>query len=178
MTIAHSQMTLTEFLALPDIETSPAWEFINQVAEQKTMPTLFHSRIQKRLLMIIDQAAQGYEALPELRCILPNSSVVPDVSIIDKKRLPPNNQAIEFAPDWIIEILSPDQRATKVITKIQVCLEAGAKLAWLIDPVEEVVMVFWNDRPLEILQGSSLLPVLSNLQLELTPMEIFSWMQG
>jgi Uma2 family endonuclease len=95
--------------------------------------------------MIIDQVAQGYEALPELRCILPNSSVVPDVSIIDKKRLPPNNQAIEFVPDWIIEILSPDQRATKVITKIQVCLEAGAKLAWLIDPVEAVVLVFWKD---------------------------------
>jgi len=54
MRIAHSQMTLTEFLSLPDIETSPAWEFINQVAEQKTMPTVFHSRIQKRLLMIID----------------------------------------------------------------------------------------------------------------------------
>jgi len=178
MTVAFSAMTLSDFLASPDIESSPAWEFINQVAEQKAMPTLFHSRIQKRLLTIIDQASPDYEALPELRCILPNSSVVPDVSIVDKKHLPLNNQAIECAPDWIIEILSPDQRVTKVIAKIQACLEAGTRLAWLIDPVEEVVMVFWNDRPLEILQGSSLLPVLPNLQLELTPVEIFSWMQG
>jgi len=75
-------------------------------------------------------------------------------------------------------LLYPIIKEKAVITKIQVCLEAGAKLAWLIDPVEAVVLVFWNDRPLEILQGSSLLPVLSNLQLQLTPMEIFSWMQS
>jgi len=95
-------MILLDFLALPDIEDSPAWEFINQVPVQKIIPTLFRSRIQKRLLMIIDQAAQGYEALPELRCILPNSSVVPDVSNIDKKRLPPNNQPIGSG-DGILE---------------------------------------------------------------------------
>ncbi len=32
---------LTEFLSQPDIETSPAWEFINGRALQKPMPTLF-----------------------------------------------------------------------------------------------------------------------------------------
>ncbi|MFN9858996.1 MAG: Uma2 family endonuclease, partial [Pseudanabaena sp.] len=106
------------------------------------------------------------------------TSVVPDVTIVAKERLPQINQAIEGAPDWIIEILSPDQRATRVITKIQACLEAGTKLAWLIDPLEEVVMVFWADRPLVILRGDSLLPVLPDIKLELTPMEIFAWMKG
>ncbi|MDX2256966.1 MAG: Uma2 family endonuclease [Pseudanabaenaceae cyanobacterium bins.39] len=178
MVVTLSRMTLPEFLALPDIETSPAWEFVNQVAVQKSMPTLFHSRLQKRLLPIIDQSAQGYEALPELRCVLATTSVVPDVTIVAKERLPQINQAIEGAPDWIIEILSPDQRATRVITKIQACLEAGTKLAWLIDPLEEVVMAFWADRPLVILRGDHLLPVLPDIQLKLTPIEIFAWMKG
>ena len=81
-------------------------------------------------------------------------------------------------PDWVIEILSPDQRATRVITKIQACLEAETRLAWLIDPLEEVVMVFWRDRPLVILRGNDLLPVLPDMQLELTPIEIFAWMKS
>jgi Uma2 family endonuclease len=178
MVVALSRMTMAEFLNLPDIEASPAWEFVNQVARQKTMPTLFHSRLQKNLLMIIDQSTQAYEALPELRCILSESSVVPDVAVMRLDRLPQFNKPIEGAPDWVIEILSPDQRATRVITKIQACLEAETRLAWLIDPLEEVVMVFWRDRPLVILRGNDLLPVLPDVQLELTPIKIFAWMKG
>ncbi len=178
MVVALSRMTLAEFLSLPDIETSPAWEFVNQVAVQKTMPTLFHSRLQKRLLTTIDQAAQGYEALPELRFVLPESSVVPDVAVMRRERLPQFNQPIEGAPDWVIEILSPDQRATRVITKIQACIEAGTRLAWLIDPLEEVIMAFWRDRPLVIFRGDNLLPVLPDVQLDLTPIEVFAWMKG
>ena len=178
MVVALSRITLAEFLALPEIEASPAWELVNQVAVQKTMPTLFHSRLQKRLLTTIDQSTQSYEALPELRCVLATSSLVPDVAVMCRERLPKLNQAIEGAPDWIIEILSPDQRATRVITKIQACLEAGTRLAWLIDPLEEVVMVFWADRSLVILRGDNLLPVLPDLQLMLTPIEIFGWMKG
>jgi Uma2 family endonuclease len=178
MAVTLAQMTLAEFLALPDIEGSPAWEFINQVPVQKTMPTLFHSRLQKHLVKIIDQSTQEYEALLELRCVLTTSSVVPDVSIIAKRRLPKNNQFIDSAPDWIMEILSPDQRVTRVIAKIQACLEAGTKLAWLIDPEEEAVMVFWSDRPLAILRGNTPLPVLPDLKLELTPTQIFNLMQS
>lgn len=178
MGVAVSQMTLAQFLKLPDIEISPAWEFVNQVPMQKTMPTLFHSRLQKRLLTTIDQAAQGYEVLPELRCVLSESSVVPDVTVIRKECLPHFNQPIEGAPDWVIEILSPDQRSIRVITKIQACLEAGTRLAWLIDPLEEVVMVFWPDRPLVILRGDHLLPVLPDVQLKLTSIEVFAWMKG
>ncbi|MGK7945530.1 MAG: hypothetical protein AB4058_13770 [Microcystaceae cyanobacterium] len=37
--------SLQTFLRQEDIETSPAWEFINGQALQKTMPTLFHSRL-------------------------------------------------------------------------------------------------------------------------------------
>ncbi|MGB6298369.1 MAG: hypothetical protein WBF90_19585 [Rivularia sp. (in: cyanobacteria)] len=38
---------LTEFLAQPNIEASPAWELIKGEALQKPMPTLFHSRLQR-----------------------------------------------------------------------------------------------------------------------------------
>ena len=118
MVTALAQITLEAFLASPNIEESPAWELIDLVAVQKPMPTLFQSRLQKRLLGIVDQSTRRYEALPELRCVLATGSVVPDVAVILKEDLPSMNQAIEGAPDWIIEILSPDQRATRVIPDI------------------------------------------------------------
>ena len=62
---------------------------------------------------------------------------------------------------------------TRVITKIQACLDAGTRLAWLIDPLEEVVMVFWPDRPLAIFRENNVLPVLPDITLELTPLEMF-----
>jgi len=67
---------------------------------------------------------------------------------------------------------------TRVITKIQACLDVGTWLAWLIEPLEEVVMVFWPDRPLVILRENNMLPVLPDIALELTPLEMFADMKA
>jgi Uma2 family endonuclease len=178
MTFAAQRLTLQEFLQLPDIEESPAWELLDQVPCQKPMPTLYHSRLQKRLVAAIDGSDSAYEAFPELRCVLSQNSVVPDVTVVHQDRIPTANQPIEGAPDWAIEILSPDQRMTKVIAKIQACLEEGMQLGWLIDAVEQVVMVFWPDRPLAIVSGQRVLPVLPDMALTLTPEQVFAWVRG
>ena len=178
MSLALSSLTLKDFLQLPNIEESPAWELINQVPSQKPMPTLYHSRLQKRLVAKIDDASTIYEALPEFRCLLTTNSIVPDIAITRINRLPSTNQPLEGAPDWLIEIFSPDQRSTKIITKIQTCLEAGTELAWLIDPLEEIVLVFQPHQPLIICRGDDILPVPSDLTLTLSAQEIFSWLQS
>ncbi|MEM7063237.1 MAG: hypothetical protein AAF572_08730 [Cyanobacteria bacterium P01_B01_bin.77] len=61
-------LTLKQFLALPEIETSPAWEFICGDVRQKSMPGGKHSRLQSRLGGAINATGAPYEALPELRC--------------------------------------------------------------------------------------------------------------
>ena len=45
---------LAAFLNQPNIETSPAWEFINGQAQQKPMPTLYHSRLKRNLVNAIN----------------------------------------------------------------------------------------------------------------------------
>ena len=92
MTLAAQRLTLQEFLKLPNIEESPAWELLHGISRQKPMPTLYHSRLQKRLVAAIDAAENTYEAFPELRCVLSQNSVVPDVSIIRRDRLPSGNE--------------------------------------------------------------------------------------
>ncbi|HEY9635677.1 MAG TPA: Uma2 family endonuclease [Coleofasciculaceae cyanobacterium] len=178
MATTTQQITLQDFLKLPNIEESPAWEFVDGQANQKPMPTAHHSILQKRLTAVIDQADSPYEAFPELRCILSSNSVVPDITVIRQERIPAGNTAVEGAPDWMIEILSPDQSTTKLIAKIQTCLQEGTQLGWLIDPTELVIMVLWPDTRITLLRSSDRLPVLQDIPLDLTVEQVFSWVRS
>lgn len=170
------RLTLPEFLTLPEIEASPAWELIAGQAIQKPMPTSHHSILQKRWVAAIDQVDSVYEAFPELRCVLRENAVVPDITIIHVDRLPTENAPVTGAPDWMIEILSLDQSTTKLIAKIQTCLNEGTQLAWLIDSVEQVIMVFWQDARMGLFRQSDRLPTLPNVPLNLTAEQVFNWL--
>jgi Uma2 family endonuclease len=173
-----TQRTLQDFLKLPNIEESPAWEFVDGQANQKPMPTTHHSILQKRLTAAIDQADSAYEAFPGLRCILSRNSVVPDITVIHQQRVPSENIPVEGAPDWMIEILSPDQSTTKLIAKIQNCLQEGTQLGWLIDSDEQVIMVLWPDSRMALLKNSDRLPVLDDIPLDLTVEQVFNWVRS
>ena len=162
-------------MQLPNREDSPAWELINGVPQQKPMPTLHHSLLQKRLVNAVDGSGSEYEAFPELRCQLLKNSVVPDVTIVHRRRLPVGNQPVQGAPDWLIEILSPDQSTTKLIAKIQTCIAEGSQLGWLIDTEEHVVMVFQGTQ-MRLVTGNESLSVLSDMALALTASELFGWL--
>jgi Uma2 family endonuclease len=177
MIILSPPISLQTFLELPNIEESPAWELIDGQAEQKPMPTTHHSILQKRLTAAIDQANSIYEAFPELRCLLSDSSVVPDITIIRRERIPVQNLPIVGAPDWMIEILSPDQSTTKLIAKIQLCLQQGTKIGWLIDSTEQVVIALGADNRMQLLQAGDRLPVPEEINLVLTAEQIFSWLR-
>lgn len=154
---------LETFLQSPEIEASPAWEFIRGEAQQKPMPTLFHSRLQRNLVNAINGQTQDYEAIQELRCLVPPFSPVPDIDVVKRDRLGAEDGLLFGAPDWLIEILSPDQNILSLQTKILHCLTQGTKLAWLIDIYRQQVWV-WNQESLPLIyQGSDNPPTLDNL---------------
>jgi len=66
---------------------------------------------------------------------------------------------VDTYPDWVIEILSPDQSANQVIKTIMVCLQAGTQLAWLIDPKDESVLVLKPQQFPELKSDQDALPI-------------------
>jgi Uma2 family endonuclease len=122
-------------------------------------------------------------ALPELRCTFGGRSIVPDAIVFAWKRIPfGENDEIEnifkIHPDWVVEILSPEQNATKVIRNILHCLKYGTQLGWLIDPEERVILVFQPGQlPLEMSDNDSI-PVLTGIDLCLTVAQVFAWLKG
>lgn len=66
-----------------------------------------------------------------------------DVPFVRAQRLPdkPNPGFFEGAPDLVVEVLSPDDRASEVAQKIELWLDKGARLVWVVDPKRRTVTV-------------------------------------
>nr|WP_019508725.1 Uma2 family endonuclease [Pleurocapsa sp. PCC 7319] len=81
-------------------------------------------------------------------------------------------------PDWIIEILSPNQSQTKVTKNILHCLDNGTKLGWLIDLSEQSVFVYFPKQQLALFEAATdVLPVPDFAQaFQLTLGELFAWL--
>jgi Uma2 family endonuclease len=162
-TIASPLNTLETFLQQANIENSPAWEFIQGKAKQKPMPTLFHSRLQRNLVNKINSQSKTYEAIQELRCLVPPLSPVPDIVVVKSDRLPQEDGPLQGSPDWLIEIRSPDQSMLDLQTKILHCLSNGTQLAWLIDIQRQQIWVWENQELPLIYAGEDQLPCLDNI---------------
>jgi Uma2 family endonuclease len=177
-------LTLEEFLKLPD--TKPASEYIDGQIFQKPMPQGEHSAIQTELATAINHIVKSRQiarAFSELRCTFGGRSIVPDVSVFSWDRIPrKENGAIantfEIAPDWAIEILSPDQSPTKVTKNILHCINHATQMGWLIIPQDQSVFVFDPSPSTTIYdEPDARLPVPEFMRdLTLTVNELFTWL--
>ena len=186
-------LTLEEFLQLP--ETEPASEYMDGLIIQKPMPQGEHSAIQTELAPAINLVVKPNHiarAFIELRCTYPagsrNSvyggrSTVPDLAVFLWGRIPRKESGgvanvFTIAPDWTIEILSPDQSQTKVTKNILHCLKHGTQMGWLIDPDEQSVFVYQPDQPTTVYdEPGTRLPVPAfATDFNLTVEGLFSWL--
>ena len=177
-------LTLEEFLQLP--ETKPASEYIEGQIIQKPMPQGKHSSIQGELVPAINAVVKSQRlgrAFPELRCTFGDRSIVPDVSVFEWVRIPRDQDGtvantFAIAPDWTIEILSPDQSQTRVTKNILHCLKHGTQMGWLIDPDEQTVFVYLPEQRIQVFdETDNLLPMPSFAAgLNLTVKDLFAWL--
>ena len=181
--LTTQKLTLEEFLQLP--ETKPGKEYINGIIIQKPMPKGRHSRLQSKLCNVINNVVESDKiayAFPELRCTFGGRSIIPDVAVFLWENIVFSDGGevaddFRIRPNWVIEILSPDQKPNKVIGNILHCLSSGCELGWFIDPDDQSILVFTNGQQPQLLQNTDILPVLAAIDLELTADEIFSWLK-
>ena len=182
--VPTKKMTLEEFLQ--QAETKPASEYIGGQIIQKPMPQGKHSTIQGELVPAINAVVKSKRlarAFPELRCTFGGRSTVPDIAVFAWSRIPrdENGQvanAFLIAPDWTIEILSPDQSQTRVTKNILYCLKYGTQMGWLIDPDEQTLFVYRPKQETEVFDEPNILlplPAFAS-ELKLTLGEVFAWL--
>jgi Uma2 family endonuclease len=178
-------ITLEEFLKLP--ETKPASEYIDGQIIQKPMPKGRHSIIQSEFVAAVNTSLrkQGIATgFTELRCTFGDRSIVPDIAVFENSKIPRSESGdiddiFTAAPDWTIEILSPDQRPTKVLKNISHCIMNGSQMGWLIDPDERSILVLQPGQSLIVMdEVGTALPVPKFASaMQLTLGDVFDWLK-
>lgn len=163
-----ARMSLEEFLALPEGETS--LEFDDGLVTQKMAPQADHSSLQSDLwdrMTQIGRAQRSGRAFTEKRFVTPGWSPVPDVSFYAKARLKPASRRrfgkLDLPPDIAVEIVSPDQSLGEMLRKCVRYADLGIPISLVVDPNDETVYDIRPGEPLQVLQGEDpidLAPVL------------------
>jgi len=84
----------------------------------------------------------------------------PDVSFIRRGRLPDERRPdghITLAPDLAVEVVSPNDTAYEIDTKVQEYLSAGVSLVWVVNPRARTIHIYRADGTVELLQENGVL---------------------
>ena len=181
---AVKSFSLEDFLANPG--TEPESEYFDCEIIQKPMPKGKHSAIQTEFATTINSALKPKRiarAFSELRCTFGGMSIVPDISVFRWHRIVRDSNGeianvFNLPPDWMIEILSPDQSHTKLVKKILFALENVTEIAWLLDPDDKVTFIYRANQALQIYdRPEQVLPMIDFANdLQLTVETVFSWL--
>jgi Uma2 family endonuclease len=96
----------------------------------------------------------------------PDTVRAPDVAFIRCQRIAGELPDGYFPgpPDLAVEVLSPNDRASDVLRKVEDWLDAGSAAVWVVDPKTQTVTVYGADRRVvmltrsEAISGGDLLP--------------------
>ncbi len=150
--VADKIYTPEDLLALPE---QVNYELVDGHLVERPMSRL-SSWVGARLFRLIDthledrdlgwawHADQGYTCFPGPRLKVR----FPDVSFVRRERLPDgltSDGYIEIAPDFAVEVISPNDLAQDVERKVVEYLNAGVVLVWVIYPEARTAYVYRRD---------------------------------
>src|SRR5438552_2431016 len=77
----------------------------------------------------------------------PDTVRAPDIAFVRRERLPDPIPIgfPELAPDLVVEVLSPSDRAGEILAKVADWLSAGTSLVWVVDPERRLARVYRHD---------------------------------
>jgi Uma2 family endonuclease len=153
MSEARRRATYEDILALPPHLTG---EIVNGELFALPRPVIRHSRATGELHDELGAYRErrggggrgggpgGWHLLIEPELHLADDVLVPDLAAWRIERLPslPDHAAMELAPDWVCEVLSPRTARLDRIYKMDRYAAHGVGHVWLVDPSERTLEVF------------------------------------
>ena len=110
-----------------------------------------HSLIQKKLILLLARLVDhlGMALLPEIRVqISPRRFRVADIAVWREDE--PGEEIPRTPPFLAIEILSPEDRMSRMVLRISDYLTAGIEYVWVIDPYDRVGLMFSKQSPIGV----------------------------
>ena len=147
-------------------------ELVDGCVVEWEMPNVRHNFVLNALVVLLNLFARQHR----LGTVLPGDTMVrilgsehdargADVAFYTRGRFPSDIDASATMnmPDFVIEILSPSDRATDVQEKVRDWLRAGVKLLWYVNPLTGTTSVYegkqtWHVGADEMLDAAEILP--------------------
>ena len=136
-----------------------------------------HGKIEARLAWLLGNVVQpsglGTVMTGDPGIVLergPDTVRAPDVAYFTPERLPPDADDTGFldvVPDLLVEVVSPDDRATEVRKKAEMWTSFGARLVWVVWPETMAIDVYRPEESVvtlgaeDTLTGQDVLPEFS-----------------
>jgi len=144
----------------------PDCDYVDGVIEERNLGEFDHSALQEALLEWFRSHRQdsGLRAYPELRIqVSPTRFRVADVCVISNAA--PREQIIQTPPVAVIEVLSPEDRVSRYLARLDDYRKMGVRNVWVIDPAERKGFDFSSGNWIET---ASFTDATTGLRLDLT----------
>jgi Uma2 family endonuclease len=120
----------------------PDYDYVDGEILDRNVGEREHSFIQRRLIVALDkiEAQLGISTWPEVRVqVSPTRFRVPDLCVY---RGPgPRDSVFHQPPFLCIEILSPEDRMTRMQAKLDDYFAFGVEYVWVVDPVRRAASI-------------------------------------
>jgi Uma2 family endonuclease len=128
---AAVQISLGEYLSTT---YEPDCDYVDGVLEDRNVGLRRHSRTQTLLVgwLLGREKTHGFKVLTEQRVkVSPTRVRIPDVCLV----APDNNDELTQRPPLLwIEVVSPDDRWSRIQTRLADCTAFGVPMIWIVDP--------------------------------------------
>ncbi|MGB9145108.1 MAG: Uma2 family endonuclease [Acidobacteriaceae bacterium] len=117
----------------------PDREYVNGEVVERQKREKDHGAWQGALVRLLSgwRQSAGIQVIPELRVrTMAEQYRVPDVVVLDRNA--PDEQVITHAPLLCVEILSPEDRITRMEDKIDEYFRMGVRGVWVMDPRRKI----------------------------------------
>lgn len=162
--------TIRDLAEMPD--DGALRELVDGQIVEWGVPTLLHGvllgRLAAELINFVVKSGLGFVAVADSMVKIQGSerhARGADIAFFARLQLPDDAgaPATDAVPDLVAEVLSPSDRADRVLGKVHDWLRAGVRLLWYVDPRTGVTTVYHGDRVSvvrsdETLDGKDVLP--------------------
>ena len=143
MSAAPAPISLAEYL---NTEYEPDCDYVDGVLEERNVGKNRHSRTQTLLIawLAARETRHGFRVLTEQRVQVARGRVrIPDVCL-----LPPGDkdEVTQRPPLLWIEVLSPEDRWSRVQTRLNDVLNFGVRTIWIVDPYSKEAWIATPER--------------------------------
>ncbi|HTU48227.1 MAG TPA: Uma2 family endonuclease [Bryobacteraceae bacterium] len=136
-----TRVSLEEYL---NTSYEPDCDYVDGVLEERNVGKSRHSETQGLIigLLLALRRQLGFRVKPEQRVqVSPTRVRVADVCLVPRED---RDEVTQRPPLLWVEVLSPDDRMSRVQARLQDCLRMGVETIWIIDPYSNTA---WTLKP-------------------------------